>query len=380
MRVLLAPFALPGHLSPFLALGQALRRREHDVWLYTEPSSEDAVTAAGCSIINSATEGVARAGQQQGTQPDMVDWAAALAHRTLVHLAATLDAHPVDVLVIDEMNLGAALVAQASGRPWISLPTSPALRNPQFHDWPSMIPTAALRAALGLSADARSSLDQGRSPRCSLLPWTAEFDVGHPASSDAHVGPLLWDAPSCERSAFEILISISTSPHAHLRQALMRFLQRALAALAALPYRALLTVGDLALPPGALPAHIEVRRHVEHGPLMKRLRLFIHHGGWGSIGRCLRGGVPMLIVPFERDQPANAFRCERLGLASVLPHHSASDTLGRHIRALLEPASPQRRAIQSHAARHASAAPADLACAHLERVMETRVRRRSDEG
>jgi UDP:flavonoid glycosyltransferase YjiC (YdhE family) len=371
MRVLLAPFPLPGHLSPFLALGQALRRREHDVWLYTAASSGAIVKAASCSIMVSPTEGAARIGQEQGTQADMVDWAEAVAHRTVVHLAATLEAHPVDVLVIDEMHLGAALVAQASGKPWLSLPTSPALRNPQFHDWPSMIPTAALRAALGLPTDARSSLHHGRSPHGSLLPWTAEFDIADPGASDAHVGPLLWDAASSERSAFEILISISTSPHAQLRQALLRFLQQALAALEDLPYRALLTVGDMALPSRALPAHVEVRSHVEHGPLMSRLRLFIHHGGWGSIGRCLRAGVPMLIVPFERDQPANALRCERLGLASVLPHRSSSDTLRRHMRALLEPASPQRRAIQSHAAQYAGWAPAERAGAYLERRIET---------
>jgi UDP:flavonoid glycosyltransferase YjiC (YdhE family) len=234
-----------------------------------------------------------------------------------------------------------------------------------------MIPTASLRAALGLSADTRSSLHQGISPRCSLLPWTAEFDIGHAAPSDAHVGPLLWDAPSSEGSAFEILVSISTSPHAHLRRVLLRFLEQALAALEDLPYRALLTVGDMVLPRDALPEHIEVRGHVEHGPLMKELRLFVHHGGWGSIGRCLREGVPMLIVPFERDQPVNAFRCERLGLASVLPHQSSSDTLRHHMRALLEPASPQRRAVQSYSAQYAGVVPAEIACAHLEGVMET---------
>jgi UDP:flavonoid glycosyltransferase YjiC (YdhE family) len=371
MRALLAPFPLPGHLTPFLALGQALRRRKHEVWLYTEASSEAAVKAAGCSVLISPTEGAARLGQDQVTQPDMVSWAEAVATRTVVHLAATLQSQPVDVLVVDEMNLGAVLVAQASGTPWVSVPTSPALRNPQFHDWPSMIPTEALRAALGLSVDARSSLQQGLSPQRALLPWTAEFDLGQPAPGDAHVGPLVWDAPSDEESAFEVLVSISTSPQAQVRTAVLQFLQQALAALEELPYRALLTVGDLVLPPRVLPGHVEVRRHVEHGPLMKGLRLFVHHGGWGSIGRCLRQGMPMLIVPFERDQPVNAFWCERLGLASVLPPQSSGEAIRHHMRAVLDPASPQRRAVQAHRARYADVAPAELACAHLERLVET---------
>jgi len=373
MRVLLAPFALPGHLSPFLTLGEALRRRKHDVWLYTDVSSAAAVEAAGCSILASPTEGSARVGQDQVTLAAMVTWAEAVATKTLGHLAATLAAHPVDVLVIDEMNLGAALVAQASGTPWVSVPTSPVLRAPRFHDWPSMVPTAELRAAVGLSADARSSLHQGQSPRGALLPWTPEFDIAAPGAGDVHVGPLLWDAPSSDGVACEILVSISTSPHAHLRKLLRTFLEHALAALAELPHRALLTVGDTVLAPRTVPSHVEVRGHVEHGPLMKGLKLFVHHGGWGSIGRCLRAGVPMLVVPFERDQPVNAFHCERLGLASVLSHQSASDTLRHQMRALLDPASPQRRAIQAYAERYAAVSPADTAAAHLERLMAAAV-------
>jgi UDP:flavonoid glycosyltransferase YjiC (YdhE family) len=373
MRILLAPLPLPGHVSPCLALGQALRRRNHDVWLYADAASRAAVEAAGCSVLASRTEGAALIGPDQDTQTGMVAWAAAVADRTLGDLAAARESHPVDAMVIDEMHLGAALIAQASGTPWLSLPTTPALRSPRFHDWPSMIPTAARRAALGLPADARTSLQQGRSPRGALLPWTAEFDIGDPAPSDAHVGPLVWDA-AAERAGsagIEILVSISTSPHAHLREALTGFLQQALAALADLPYRALLTVGEVVLPPGAVPDHVEVRGHVEHGPLMKGLKLFVHHGGWGSIGRCLRAGVPMLIVPFERDQPVNGARCERLGLARVLPPRSSRAALGQHMRALLEPAAPQRRAIESHAAQYAGADPADLACAQLERLLAT---------
>lgn len=369
MRVLLAPFASPGHASPFLALGEALRRRKHDVWVYTDMSSTAAVEAAGCALLASPTDGAARLGQDQVTQAAMVVWAEGIATKLIPHFAATLHAHPVDVLVIDEMNLGAALVAEASGIPWVSLPTSPVLRASRLHDWHSMIPTVALRAAAGLSADARNSLHQGQSKLAALLPWTPEFDIAPPAPTDVHVGPLLWDAPSSAGVACEILVSISTSPQVHLRKLLRTFLQHALAALSELPQRVLLTVGDPVLAPRTVPPNVDVRSHVAHGPLMSGLGLFVHHGGWGSIGRCLRAGVPMLIVPFERDQPVNAFHCERLGLASVLSHQSGSDTLRHQMCALLEPASPQRRAIQAHAARYAGASPPETACVHLERLM-----------
>jgi UDP:flavonoid glycosyltransferase YjiC (YdhE family) len=41
----------------------------------------------------------------------------------------------------------------------------------------------------------------------------------------------------------------------------------------------------------------------------------VHQGGVGTTGQVLRAGVPHLIMPYSHDQPDNAARCRRLGVA-----------------------------------------------------------------
>lgn len=38
----------------------------------------------------------------------------------------------------------------------------------------------------------------------------------------------------------------------------------------------------------------------------------------------LKAGRPMIVVPFGQDQPDNAYRAERLGVARVVPRESYS--------------------------------------------------------
>ena len=53
---------------------------------------------------------------------------------------------------------------------------------------------------------------------------------------------------------------------------------------------------------------------------MPRASVIVHQGGIGTTGQALRAGRLMLIVPFGQDQPDNARRCERLGVARTLTY------------------------------------------------------------
>jgi len=44
----------------------------------------------------------------------------------------------------------------------------------------------------------------------------------------------------------------------------------------------------------------------------------VHHGGVGTTAQALRAGKPQLITPFAGDQPDNAMRMCRLGVARQL--------------------------------------------------------------
>ncbi|WP_417397106.1 glycosyltransferase [Gimesia chilikensis] len=63
---------------------------------------------------------------------------------------------------------------------------------------------------------------------------------------------------------------------------------------------------------------------VEYAPfdrLFPRAAAVVHHGGVGTTGIAMRAGCPMLVVPIAWDQPDNAERVRRLGIARTLPMH-----------------------------------------------------------
>jgi UDP:flavonoid glycosyltransferase YjiC (YdhE family) len=67
------------------------------------------------------------------------------------------------------------------------------------------------------------------------------------------------------------------------------------------------------LPPGV--------KHVEYAPfseLLPRCAALVHHGGIGTSSQALTAGVPQLVVPHAHDQPDNAARLIRLGVARKL--------------------------------------------------------------
>lgn len=70
--------------------------------------------------------------------------------------------------------------------------------------------------------------------------------------------------------------------------------------------------------PTELPDGVRGCSFLPFGQVLPRARALIHHGGVGTVSQALRAGLPQLIVPFSHDQPDNAGRLTRLGVAEVL--------------------------------------------------------------
>jgi UDP:flavonoid glycosyltransferase YjiC (YdhE family) len=62
---------------------------------------------------------------------------------------------------------------------------------------------------------------------------------------------------------------------------------------------------------------------------LERARLLISHAGHGSVMKSLLYGVPMVLVPWSRDQFGVAARAESMGAALVVP----KETLTTHVMA-----------------------------------------------
>jgi UDP:flavonoid glycosyltransferase YjiC (YdhE family) len=90
-------------------------------------------------------------------------------------------------------------------------------------------------------------------------------------------------------------------------------------AAAALGARAILLTGrDPGNVPPALPLDVLAVPYAPHGTLFAAARAVVHQGGVGTLSKAMRAGKPSLIVPFAHDQPDNAARAVRLGVARRL--------------------------------------------------------------
>jgi rhamnosyltransferase subunit B len=125
-----------------------------------------------------------------------------------------------------------------------------------------------------------------------------------------------------------------------------RFYHESAEAAARLDVRAvLLTGGFAANVPARVPDHVLLVDKAPHQLLFPRARAVVHQGGAGTTAQALRAGCPMLVVPHSHDQPDNADRVTRLGVARTLyPGRYAAARVTRELTALLQDPSYRERA------------------------------------
>jgi N-glycosyltransferase len=74
----------------------------------------------------------------------------------------------------------------------------------------------------------------------------------------------------------------------------------------------------------AIPDNVRLVDHVPQPLLLECADLFVNHGGFNGVREALRLAVPMVIIPWLTEQPDNAARCARAGVARVLSHHEVT--------------------------------------------------------
>jgi hypothetical protein len=165
-----------------------------------------------------------------------------------------------------------------------------------------------------------------------VLHGTDELFDPPPVSLPQHhhyVGPL-WFEPSNDVPSYLdvpgapwVLVTVSSNPQAEE----MTLIRTALRALSAHPVRVLLTLSDKhpREEVGSLPANALVERFVSHAAVLKRSCLLVSHAGHGIVTKALYYGVPMVLVPWDRDQPGVAARAAALEAAEVIARHDLTD-------------------------------------------------------
>jgi MGT family glycosyltransferase len=387
-----------GHLYPVVPIVQELQRRGHELALLTLSSQVELMRALGID-----TEPIS--GQVEAVELDdyKAHWVPAKGRRALATFAAraeheapdlarAIDAHHPDVLVIDVNCWGAATVAEASGLPWamycpylLMLPSrdapayGPGLPPPRGplgrtrdvllrrlgnvgFDRAVLPALNTLRARHGLGGFDHFTDLLGRPAL--LLALTAEgFEYPRsdwPANVRL-VGAINWD-PShhlpawlAEMSDPLVLVTCSTE-HQNDR----RLIRVALEALPAAGMSVLATTA--AHDPDAFhaPAGSRVVRFLPHEAVLERAACVICHGGMGITQKALAAEVPVVVVPFGRDQLETARRVEvaRAGVR-LSPRRLTPERLVDAVRTALDRRAGAQRVSRAYAAAGGPVAAAD---------------------
>lgn len=176
------------------------------------------------------------------------------------------------------------------------------------------------------------------------------------------VGPCAWEppaeAPGWLAPIGRPIVLVTTSSEFQDDGALVRV---ALQALADEPVAVVATVpaGDPA--DYRVPANARVERFVPHGPVLERAACAVTHGGMGATQKALAHGVPVVAVPFGRDQFEVARRVEVAGAGVRLhPRRLSPERLRAAVREAMTMADGARRVREGYAAAGGPTRAADL--------------------
>jgi MGT family glycosyltransferase len=192
-----------------------------------------------------------------------------------------------DVVVCDETDFGAMLVAEGLGLRYASV----------FTTAPGFIPRelrAALRAHLVLSPFPPSLRDPGPARCFRTVAGAVERADGPPT----------------------VYVTLGTVFNLESGD----LFARVLAGLRELDVDVVATVGRQIDPEelGPQPARVRVERYLPHAAVLPRCDAVVSHGGSGTVLGALAHGLPSVLLPMGADQPWNAAHCEELGVALVL--------------------------------------------------------------
>ncbi len=385
-RILLTTTGSLGDLHPFLAIGLELRSRGHTVTLATSNFYRSKVEQTRLKFAPMGPHLGLEISEVMNRVIDLKNGPEYLVRHILYPSVPTAYAEVMeavreaDLIVTHPITFAAQIAAEKTGMPWISTVTAPLSFFSRFD--PSVIapypwvihlralgpavygivkklgriktrfwlaPITRFRASVGLPPGQDPIFDGQHSPQRVLAlfsplmgapqaDWPAQTLVtGFPFYDQAEHGQGI--DPDLERfldaGPPPVVFTLGSSAVQHPGS----FYPESLAAVRRLGCRAVLLVGPNALrqplPPGTVAFP-----YAPFSKIFPRASVIVHSGGIGTSAQALAAGRPMLVVPFAFDQPDNAARLRRLGLARTIPrrHYNARRAYAELAQLLNDPA------------------------------------------
>jgi UDP:flavonoid glycosyltransferase YjiC (YdhE family) len=112
--------------------------------------------------------------------------------------------------------------------------------------------------------------------------------------------------------------------------------------------RAVLLYGIFNELPKITDENIVAFDYAPYSQIFPRAACVVHQGGVGTTAQVLRAGVPHLIMPYSHDQPDNAARCERIGVARTIDRAKyEAQSAVKELRELLADLSYKAKALEA---------------------------------
>ncbi len=389
-RIVFCTFGSLGDLYPILSLAREMKNRGHSPVIATSSMYRERIEQEGIGFhavrpnmdINNP-EMLRRAmSRSDGSRYIVCDLVFPSLRESYEDTAAI--AASADLIVTHPITFSAMLVARKTGMPWASVALAPvsmfsgydpsvltglpfaetlASFGPRFQ-WgilkmlsvlfePLWKPFRKLEKELHLSP-APNPLLWGHSPQLALglfSPLLAAPQRDWPTNAHATGFPFFeheeGGSPELERFLAEGDPPIVFTLGSAAVGAAGDFFRQSADAARRLGRRAVFLVGReppnqsrFELPPGmiAIP-------YAPHSAVFPRGCVVVHHGGVGTTGEAMRAGRPMLVVHYSHDQPDNAARLVRLGVARAIRRERYNtETAVREIDALLRNSQYSQRA------------------------------------
>jgi UDP:flavonoid glycosyltransferase YjiC (YdhE family) len=398
MRIVLTTFGTLGDVHPLIAVALEMRRRGHTPVLAVPEIFRPKIEPLGLKFAqvgptlnpDDPRQVAELMDIHKGTERTLRDVLFPAIRRSYDELlAAVEDGGGADLMLAGELTYQAPVVAEVTGVRWASYVLAP-LSFFSAHDAPVLPPyprLARLQSAVPASGHVvtrfarwvtrrwaepvyrlRKELGLDRGPN-------VLFDAKHASSLVlAMFSPLLGEPqpdwpPNTEITGFvfydgdagkqelpaevEQFLQAGEPPvvftlgSAAVLDAGNFYEESAQAALLA-GVRAVLLVGtDARNVPQTQSANLCVARYAPYSKLFPRASLIVHQGGVGTTAQAMQAGRPMLVMPYSHDQPDNARRMRRLGVAGVIrrPDYTA-ERAARRIRRILRHARFAARAAE----------------------------------
>ena len=370
-RIVITTLGSLGDLHPYLALALAMRARGHNIVVATGECYRRKIEALGLDFaaIRPNCDWVADPAVMRRIMHPHWGLQRIISEVLLPVLPQTYEdtleaADGADLLVAMQANCASSLVAEKKGISWVSamhLPIAlasaydppvlpgfaglckalrflgPAFWKPvgSFLKWTTKglaKPYCSLREAIGLPAAVGNPVIDGQSPLLHLalfsplimkkqrdwppqtvvtgFPW---YDGGVAGGLPAELAQFLDAGPP------PVVFTLGTAV-AEVAGA-EGFFETSAAAAEALGRRAVLMLNQPHNRPHQLPEGVVAFDYAPFSELFPRAAVIVHHGGIGTSGLAMRSGRPMLVMPCAWDQPDNAARVARLGIARTIPRH-----------------------------------------------------------